>query len=268
MKESGREKFEDKIFDVDLKGDNFHNKHFVRSGAKGQTFKSVNFSHTYFENCYFRNIIFDSCDFNGCKFSNCNFQGSSFPGSKFDYSIFEKTFIDSEIFDNNCPSFNNLKLKFARTLRMNYQGLGDSESVNKAIKIELDATREHLYEAWCSNTTYYRTKYQGIERFKMFFRWLYFKLQDFVWGNGESPVKLLRTGFVFWLIVAVIDTFCFKNPNNVSDYINSFSDAPSIFMGIDKPNGYSNNYLTIITSLRFVGFALFTSILIKRFNRR
>lgn len=268
MINSGREKFEDKIIDTNLDSINYHNKHFIRIGSKDLNFKKVNFSHSYFENCYFRNITFDSCDFNGCKFINCNFQGSKFPGSKFEYATFEKTFVDSDILSNNCPSHNNLILKFARTLRINYQGIGESESVNKAIRIELKATQEHLYESWNSKKTYYRNKYNGWQRFSMFSKWLHFKLQDFVWGNGESPLKLLRAGFYFWLIISLIDTFTFKNPNLLCDYLSSFFKTPSIIMGINKPANYSDLFLTIITTVRFIGFALFTSIVIKRYNRR
>lgn len=268
MIESGREKIEDIIFDNDLENSNYHNKYIIRTGGKDRVFKKVNFSHTYFENCYFRNIQFNSCNFNGCKFNNCNFQGSTFIGSNFDYAIFEKTYIDSEILDNNCPSHNNLKLKFARTLRINYQSIGDAESVNKAIKIELEASKEHLHEAWNSKSTYYRTKYKGWNRIGMFFKWLYFKIQDFVWGNGESPFKLFRTGFYLWLIASLIDTIYFKDPNSLIDYFNSFKSIPSYFMGIEKPEVYPDWYLVLITIFRFIGFALFTSIIIKRFNRR
>lgn len=268
MKESGREKIEDRIIDYDLDSNNFHHKHFVRVGCKDQNFKKVAFNHSYFENCYFRNITFDSCDFNGCKFVNCNFLGSTFPGTKFDYATFEKTYIDSEILDTNCPSYNNLILKFARTLRVNFQGIGESESVNKAIRIELRATKEHLFESWNSKKAYYRNKYKGIDRVKMFIKWSYFKTQDFIWGNGESPFKLIRTGFFCWLSISIIDTLLFKNPNLLSDYSNSFFDTPSIFMGIKKPINYPNFYLTFITILRFIGFSLFTSIIIKRYNRR
>ena len=268
MIKSGREKIEDQIFDTSLESSNYHNKHFVRVGSKEQNFKKVDFSHSYFEHCYFRNIVFDSCNFNGCKFINCNFQGSSFSGSKFDYATFEKTFIDSEILDNNCPSWNNVTLKFARTLRINYQGIGESDSVNKAIKLELKATKEYLYDSWRSKSTYYRNKYKGITRLKMFLEWINFKIQDFIWGNGESALKLFRTGVFFWVIISIIDTIYFKNPNIVYDYLVSFFDAPSIFMGIDKPNQYPQLYITFITVIRFIGFALFTSIIIKRFNRR
>jgi hypothetical protein len=268
MKESGRVKIEDKIIDSDMDSINFNHVYFIRIGSKNQNFKKIAFCHSYFENCYFRNIVFDSCDFNGCKFINCNFQGSSFPGSTFEYATFEKTYIDSEILDNNSPSHNNLILKFARTLRVNYQGIGESEAVNKAIKIELNATKEHLYESWNSKKAYYRKKYKGIERFEMFLKWVSFKLLDIIWGNGESPIKLLRTSFIWLIAISFIDTIFFKNYNLLPDYFDSILSTPSIFMGINKPHSYPELYLSIITVSRFIGFALFTSIIIKRYSRR
>lgn len=268
MIESGRDKIEDKIINSDLNEMDFHNKHFIRVGSKGHNFKKVDFSHTYFENCYFRDIIFDSCKFIGCKFINCNFQGSKFPDSDFDYATFEKTYIDSEILDNNSPSWNNLTLKFAKTLRMNYQGIGEYESVNKATKIELKATKEHLYESWRSKSIYYRTKYKGVKRIKMFFEWLMFKIEDFVWGNGENPIKLFRTGVILWCLMSIWDTIFNKDPDKISDYLLSFTQAPAIFMGIKRTAEYPDWYITTITIIRFIGFALFTSIIIKRFNRR
>jgi hypothetical protein len=69
--------------------------------------------------------------------------------------------VESDVLDTCSPQRENLKLKFARTLRTNYQALGDSDAVNKAILVELNATRVHLSNAWRSNEPYYRKKYAG-----------------------------------------------------------------------------------------------------------
>jgi len=268
MTDSNRERIEDKIFESDQKDISFHNKLFIRIGSKGKTFSGINFSHTYFEHCYFRNCVFNSCDFNGCKFINCNFSGSSFPGSKFEYALFEKTIIDNDVLDNNCPSNENLILKFARTLRMNYQSIGDSESVNKAIRFELKATKIHLYDSWNSNKAYYRNKYKGWERFKMFLAWLNFKFQEMMWGNGENPWYLLRTCLLVWVIMSVVDVCYFKNSILLSDYWESFTEVPAIFFGTSSPEKYSKLYLSMIVLIRLIGFSLFISILLKRFNKR
>ena len=117
-----------------------------------------------------------------CKFLT----GLKFTGCKFDYANFERTIIEGDVLDNCCPGWDNLKLKFARTLRVNFQQLGDSELANKAIKVELDATEIHLKKSWHSNESYYRKKYCGWKRVGKFFEWLKFQILDFIWENGEN----------------------------------------------------------------------------------
>jgi len=268
LKESRREHIVDKIIDGEINDGKFHNKLFIRVGSKGDKFVNVDFSHTYFDHCYFRNCIFESCNFNGCKILNSNFSGSTFISCNFDYTIFQNTFIDEEILDS-CPGYDNLKLKFARSLRKNFQSIGDAETANKAIKIELDARKSHLFKSWKSKESYYRGKYKGWDRFFAFFNWLGFKIQDFVWGNGESTFKLLRSGFIFWSLMTVIDvSLSSVSTNLISNYWNSFIKMPQIFLSIEKPTNYSDFYLSIIFIVRIIAFGLFMSILLKRYNKR
>lgn len=268
LKDSGREQLTDKIIDGELKGVNYHNKFFLRIGSKADRYENVNFSHTYFDHCYFRNCIFDSCDFNGCKFLNSNFSGSTFIGCKFDYATFQNTLVDEEILNSGFPGYDNLKLKFARTLRTNFQGLGDAESANKAIQIELEARESHLYKCWKSKEAYYRKKYTGINRVKAFGKWLFFKIQAIVWGNGESTYKLLRSGMVLWILMTIYDVYKFSSLNILSNYWDSFVKMPQVFLSIGNPEGYSNLYLSVIFIIRIIAFGLFMSILLKRYNKR
>jgi hypothetical protein len=87
-------------------------------------------------------------------------------------------------------------------LRTNYQQLGDAKSANKAMKIELDATEAHLLKAWRSPESYYRKKYRGWRRLGSFLEWFEFKILDFVWGNGERPLRLCLSVFFVWLVMA------------------------------------------------------------------
>ncbi len=265
---SGRIILQDQIIDTDLQSISFHNHLLTRIGAKGKKFTSVDFSHTYFENCYFRNCVFDSCNFNGCKFSNCNLKGSTFPGSNFDYASFEKSIFEKDILHNNCPSHENQTLLFARSLRVNFQSLGEVEAVNDAILIELSATKKHLYDAWNSKKAYYRKKYTGLERIRIFFKWLYFKFQEFIWGNGERPFYLIRFVILLLFVIAIIDVIKFQDPFDLRSYWLAIIKAPSIFFGTLSPTNYPTWYLTVIVVIRLVSFAMLVSIVIKRFNRR
>ncbi|WP_447934415.1 pentapeptide repeat-containing protein [Stenotrophomonas lactitubi] len=268
LPKSGKTKAEDRTIETDVDGGNFSNFHFSRLVAKKVNFRNIDFRYSSFDSCYLRGCTFDSCDFTGCKFVGTNLHGAHFLGCKFDYAVFERTDIDDHVLLSNCPERENLKLKFARTLRMNYQQLGNAQSANKAIQIELDATEAHLLKAWKSNESYYRRKYSGLARIKQFAHWLYFKSLDWIWGNGESSLKLGRSALVVIAILALNDTLEFKNPALLSSYVNSFKEVIPIFLGINTSTPYTPLFMAGVTTIRLMMFGFFMSIIIKRFNRR
>lgn len=268
IKDSGREKLSDKKFDSLVTQVGFVNKLFERLVALKIEFKNVNFRYCIFDAAYIRNCSFQDCDFTGCRFLNCNLLGSNFNGCKFDYATFDKTHIDNDILEVGCPGLENLKLKFARSLRLNYQQIGDSKSANKAIAIELQATEAHLHKSWKSKESYYRKKYKGINRLKTFGEWTEFKLLDLIWGNGESAYKLCRAVMLILIAIAGIHVFNFGNPKLVSSYFEALLLSPQIFLGVNIPIIYPTSYLTVIVLVRLIMFGFFMSIIIKRFNRR
>lgn len=268
LKDSGREKISDKKIDSTVSDYKFINKLFERLVALNVEFKSVDFRYCIFDAAYLRNCSFEECDFTGCRFINCNLAGCSFNGCKFDYASFDKSHIDNDILDVGCPGSENLKLKFVRSLRINYQQIGDAKSANKAISIELQATEDHLHKAWKSKESYYRKKYKGLNRLKVYGEWLGFKLLDLTWGNGESSWKLLRAFLVILLIITGIHVIGFGNPSLVESYLRALQMSPQVFFGIVNPKAYPESYVTIILLVRLIMFGFFMSVIIKRFNRR
>jgi hypothetical protein len=253
----------------DLENEKFINHYFLRVTGKNKTFKSVDFRYTIFDHCYFRGSNFDSCDFTGCKFINTNLYGAKFEGCKFSYTDFNNTLVDEDIINNSCPPFENLKLKFARTLRTNFAQLGNYDGVNKAILVELEATEVHLKKAWKSKEAYYRQKYKDTStRILMFFKWLWFKILDFIWGNGESALKLIRTVVFILILIAIVVVFKNYDPMNLSSYLQAIIVSPQIFIGINTDCAISNSFLALIHFLRYLMMGLFISILIKRLSRR
>jgi hypothetical protein len=268
LKDSGREKLADKKFDSPVCKERYINKLFERLVAKNIEFKGVVFRYCIFDAAYLRNCAFQDCDFTGCRFINSNLVGSSFNGCKFDYASFDKSHIDNDILDVGCPGPENLKLKFSRSLRLNYQQLGDARSANKAISIELQATEDHLYKAWKSKESYYRNKYKGLDRLSVFGEWLEFKVLDSVWGNGESTWKLFRSVLVVLVLLSGVHTFLFGELDSIKSHFESLVLSPQILLGVVNPDGYSSLYLTMIFLIRLIMFGFFMSIIIKRFNKR
>ncbi|MBD9653760.1 pentapeptide repeat-containing protein [Pseudomonas sp. PDM12] len=268
LENSGRTELKDQKFTVDISSQKYMNFHFVRLVAKGKEFKCVDFKYSTFEACYLRNCKFDSCNFTGCRFIGTNLHGAIFSGCTFDYATFERTDINNEVLSSNCPSSENLKIRFARSLRMNYQQLGDALSVNKSIGVELEATKEHLYKSWHSNESYYRKKYRSWNRAQQFFLWINFKILDLLWGNGESAWKLARAVLVVLALMTIFDVFNYRAPYSIDSYLNAFILTPQVFLGTAAQANFPSYYITVVTFVRLVLFGFFMAIIVKRFNRR
>ncbi|WP_422138328.1 pentapeptide repeat-containing protein [Endozoicomonas sp. ALC020] len=271
LKKGNREVITDFYVSTDITSEEQAFKYhvFVRLNAKKITFKNVSFMHCIFEHCYLNNCVFDSCDFTGCKFIASNFHQSAFSGCSFKYATFERTHLDDDILLSEAPQEENLKMHFARSLRMNYQQIGDAKAVNKAINVELEATSIYLKKSWQSKETYYTKKYPGIKNnLIQFIKWSEFSILNFIWGNGESVIKFIRFLALIILSIGIYDAVNSSNPHNLKEYWSSFLNAPSIFLGVSLPENYSNGVLTLIAGAKLISFALLTTLLIKRFSRR
>jgi hypothetical protein len=251
----------------DVRDEAIANHIFQRVSGKKIRFTNVDFRYCTFDSCYLRLCTFDSCDFTGCRFVGTNFHGSTFSGCNFEYAVFERTLIDSDVLDSSSPARENLRLAFARTLRTNYQALGDSDAVNKAILVELNATRVHLSKAWRSSQPYYREKYRGLERVFAFLRWTKFVAGDALWGNGERAGRLVRTSIGLVILITLADTLLARNPALVADWWLAFTDALQVLLGTKQPN-YPGLILALIALTRYVLVGLFVSILVRRLARR
>lgn len=251
---------------------NFSNTHFTRVVSSKETqFLNVDFSYCIFEHAYIRACSFDNCDFTGAKFINTNLQGSSFINCDFRYAIFEKSLIDDDFIFSNLPKESNLRQKLLRSLRVNFQQLGDSENVNKSILYELDATDEYLWDATFSSDKYYQDKYGGIQkRFLACIRLLNFKIWEFVWGNGEKVWKLFRFFILTLSFIVIYDIWAVGLPKADSlNYVyTSLKNSFAIFFGVYRPDHFSDNFCALVMFFRLFLFALFISIMVKRLNRR
>ena len=268
LTDSNRVEYKDKAVRADVSGGDWSNLQLVRLVAIGKRFTKITFANSTFDNCYLRNCQFDSCNFTGTRFSSTNLHGAKFTGCHFDYATFERTIIDDAVLTDNCPAHENQKMRFARSLRTNYQQIGDAAAANRAIRVELDATEIHLHKAWSSNDHYYRTKYKGFSRATQFISWVRFKLLDYLWGNGESVTALLRAVIVVIAAIAILDFATYPTPLTSKDAMASLLRAPQIFFGVTSPHYISPGWVTMVTIARLIFFGLFMSILIKRFNRR
>ncbi len=251
---------------------NFSNTLFTRLVASKETkFINVDFSYCIFDHNYIRGCSFDNCNFTGAKFLNTNLQGSSFISCDFRYAFFEKTIIDDDFIFNNLPHESNLRQKLLRTLRVNFQQLGDSDNVNKSIDYELEATAEYLWDAAFSSEKYYQNKYGGFKKRSISIgKLINFELWDFVWGNGEKVWKIARFLLLMLIVIVVYDVLNINLPNSdsISYAYSSFLKSFAIFFGVETPKHFTGNFIAFIMFSRLFIFALFVSIMVKRLSRR
>ncbi len=254
---------------VEDEQDSLKFKVFVRLNAKEITFRNVCFLHCIFDNCYLNNCVFDSCDFTGCKFIGSNFRKTSFKGCKYDFATFERCQIDDDILISEAPIEENLKRHFARSLRINYQQVGNAKAANDAIKIELNATSEYLYKSWSSKQTYYKKKYPGFLNSSIqFLKWIEFRVLDIIWGNGESILKLVRSIGITFVIISIYDTASGGNPSDLHEYGINLLSAPPVFLGVSYPENFSIVALSVISGIKLIFISLLTTLLVKRFVKR
>jgi hypothetical protein len=194
-------------------------------------------------------------------------RGSSFQGCVFDYALFERTYIEHYILDDQCPSTENRIQIFARSLRLNFQQIGDKLGENKAIKVELDATKVHFKKACFSKESYYRNKYKGFVRAKEILSYLKFTILEKLLGNMESIPILFRNIFVILATITAIDFIKFnKNKYSVSEIfinnINLFIDGKS------NPSDYPLFIVNFIILTKLLSIGCILSVLIKMSARR
>jgi hypothetical protein len=257
----------DRIEDKEFKGEvteSFERKELVRVYAVKITFTGVVFKQAALTNCYFRNCTFIRCDFTGTQFKDCYLKGSSFEQCLFHYTTWEKTQLDEEFLDKCLPSEENLARDLVRSLRVNFAQIGNHDAVNKAAAIEVKLTGQHLYNAAYSKQIYYRTfeKYNGWRRVSYVWEHTRWKVLDWLWGNGESLLRVLISGVLLIMFAAMLLARVTPNLN----YVDALSISFLSFWGITQP--LPHLFVVVLTVARFVFFGLFMAILVKRLSRR
>lgn len=242
-----------------VEGHDFEKTRFSFVAAKQTHFRQVSFMFCVFEDCYFRDCRFEDCDFTGAVFRNSTLRGSTFDGCKFPYCRFSHTLISHAILERNMPGFENVALELARSLRVNFSQLGDSVGVNVAVSAELEATRVHFYKAAWSPEAYYRKKHAGLGRVRAIGAYAWFRVQDTIWGHGESLWKLGRFLMCGYAVLAVV---LFWRGAQIGS---AFREAWMMLWGVGSA---SRLVATVAVAFRTVALGLFVTVLVRRFSRR
>lgn len=185
--------------------------HFHRIGAKDALFERSSLTQCLFEDTYLRKARFSNVQFTGSTFRNCNLEKASFHGCDLSYCSFQATKLDRNEILGNLPSEPNLKRDLARNLRKNFEALGDKDSADMFLDIEIEAHEQELLGIFRRNTEYYRSHYSGVDQAFAGLKYLGSKLSGLIWGYGHRVRRLVMSYLVLSFFFGLI-TYFFRLP--------------------------------------------------------
>lgn len=228
---------------------------FIRLGMKEAIFKDCSFTQSNFEDSYFRKAKFKNVRFTGSSFRFCNFDKASFQACDFRYCNFYYCKLPREEIITCLPPEPNLRRDLARNLRTNYEMLGDKESADRFLDIEIKADEEELKAIFFSKTDYYKEHYNFIDQIHYGLKFLGSKGSGMIWGYGRRIHHLLFSYFVITCICSLIIYF-----RKINFFVSSQSASrpltfkESIYLGFSETVGASG--LSVVPATFFGKFML------------
>ncbi len=188
--------------------------HFRRIGAKKALFERSSLTQCLFEDTYFRNASFTDVRLTGSTFRNCNLEKAIFKGCDLRYCTFQTTRLDRDEIISNLPVEPNLKRDLARNLRKNFEALGDKDSADIFLDIEIEAHEQELLGASRRKTEYYRSHYSELDQALAGLKYLVSKLSGLVWGYGHRVRRLIASYLILTFGFSLI-TYFYRLPFTV-----------------------------------------------------
>lgn len=263
LRDNKKPRLEDMEFTADVTDEDYSRRYLVSVYAVRRVFRKVSFKQSNLLDSYFRNCRFIDCDFTGAFVKGSNLQGSQFENCSFRYTTWEKSRLDDDFMDNCLPSEENLARDLVRSLRVNFMETGNYEAVNRAAAIEIRLTGQHLYKAAYSREAYYRSKYKGWKRLTHALQHARWRMLEWLWGNGESIVRVLLSS----LSAVVVVSFLYARDAKLG-IGDAFLESLWHFWGKQYARALPPEYALALAVVQFVALGLFMAILVKRLSRR
>lgn len=261
---------------IQLANINLRTSYFTRLGVKSGVFTDCSFTQSIFIDSYFRNAEFHNVRFTGSCFYNCNFDKAIFQTCDFRYCNFHNCKITKAEIISCLPPEPNLRRALARNLRMNYQMLGDKESADTMLDIEIHANEEELKAIFFSKSQYYKNQYNTYDQIIAGEKHVLSKASGLIWGYGHKISRLLFSYILITVILSLILYFSNGVYIQVSGgFSQRISLLESIYLGFSGPVGaasmsiYLSNLIAKIFMLiqSFLG-TLFIALFAAAFYRR
>ena len=274
IKEYSVVKYQNGSFVENISDEKFILHQFTDFSANDKEIKNCDFSYALFTRVYFRKVVFTNCNFTGAKFFDSNLRDASFINCKFPYAIFKFTIIRSKQVLHNLPEWPNVKINLLQNHKANANSLGDFNAVREYLLEEIEANKEHYRRARARKEHYYSEKYKSFRsQVEIYWKSFCIYIDDFLWGHGESPMKIIRNVIVIIIILTLIQ-FSFVDSvakNTIGQDWKTlwvtFKDSWKVFIGFGniKINGWCKAILIVF---RYITFGFFVRILFNKYAWR
>jgi hypothetical protein len=261
-----------------LVGKDFSNQYLLDIDGKGVTYENCSFFASVIERGYFHQAHFKQCNFRGARFINSVFRSATFEGCDFAYADFNHSLIPIPQLLANLPEQPNVRWELLHNLRANTRSVGDTRFDSELVWREIDTELEHWRAIGKHDSRYYE-KYTRWDRIRAKLRRHRLLAERWVWGHGESLLRLAVATVVLLIIIATIATIArLPNLDNVTigAVLRQWSDTLTLMSAlfIDLPTVSATDVAsspvaaTFAVLLRYISIGLAVPILYKYIARR
>ena len=246
--------------------------------GKGVVYRDCDFSYSIVVRGYFHKARFERCKFRGTRFVTTIFRSAAFEGCEFSYADFDRCVVPVPQVLANLPAYPNVRWELLHNLRANARSLGDTQHESDLIWREIDTEMEHWRSVYQGQAGYYH-KYSRAERLLARLRRWRLLSERYVWGHGESLLRLAVATLGALIVLALLNAV-----GRVADIrsvsIGSFASlwAESfVFLSalyVDLPSVTSQEVAgslvtsTLAVALRYVSIGLAVPVLYKYIAKR
>jgi hypothetical protein len=271
------EKFEDALLSQFVSNEDLRNSVFVNVGLTGQNtspaeINAVDLSYSFIDRCYFRNVVFRDCKFIGTRIERSNFRQCQFHSCDFSYAFFVQTMLPIDSIEYMLSDRPNVSRELLRVLRANAVSVGDYESQNRCITLELKAQTEYFRRAIRQSDPYYREKYDTFwKRMALRRRAVVNYIERYFWGHGEGIGQVIGSTFAFLLSCSVSESVLgATNHSSLAELWASFkSNTVSTFLDVPGSDGrFDVLYSVVLVCARYLILGLLFSAIFRRLSHR
>ena len=246
--------------------------------GKEVAYRECDFSYSILIRGYFHKAKFERCKFIGTRFVTTSFRSATFESCDFSYADFDRCIIPVPQVLANLPAFANVRWELLHNLRANMRALGDTRHESELVWQEIDTEMEHWRSIARRPAGYYH-KYTRTERWVARFKYWRLLTERYVWGHGESLVRLGVATLVALMLLGLLnaigrigDLGSTSIGSMLKLWLDSFLLMAELFIDLPSVNGQevarSPITSTLAVALRYVSIGLAVPVLYKYIAKR